>query len=325
MSSGVDTGQQYCLKWNNHQTSISSTFSDLLASDSFVDVTLSCEGGKVVRAHRLLLSACSPYFRHLLSGLTVWQHPVIVLRDVTYQDLAGIVQFIYHGEVSIDQDCLPGFLAAAESLGIKGLTGQAKAGEGISGQTNNLQKQPSDGKLSQETVPLKTKLIKAALEKLVNGPHTVTEYEDQSALPACSPPMEEEEEEEAMSDGEMQEKGLEFQAMYQSFMSGGTSEDSEGSKELSRESGHLSLLDPNHGMGGVGDGGKKTCPFCLQQLSWHALSRHIRDMHRAKTDLVTCQYCRKTFRNKNSLGCHIWRFHKRGKELIGKEHVFDGN
>jgi uncharacterized CHY-type Zn-finger protein len=54
---------------------------------------------------------------------------------------------------------------------------------------------------------------------------------------------------------------------------------------------------------------KKTCPHCYQQLSWHALSRHIRDMHKAKTS-VTCKYCKKQFRNKNSLGCHMWRFHK---------------
>ena len=72
-------------------------------------------------------------------------------------------------------------------------------------------------------------------------------------------------------------------------------------------------------------GGKKTCPYCYQQLSWHALSRHIRDMHRAKADLVTCKYCMKTFRNKNSLGCHIWRFHKRGKELIGAAALMASN
>jgi len=70
-----------------------------------------------------------------------------------------------------------------------------------------------------------------------------------------------------------------------------------------------------------GEGGKKICPYCFQQLSWHALSRHIRDMHssKANADMVVCKYCMKTFRNKNSLGCHIWRFHKRGKELITKE------
>ena len=59
---------------------------------------------------------------------------------------------------------------------------------------------------------------------------------------------------------------------------------------------------------------KKTCPYCYQQLSWHALSRHIRDMHKAKSNFVTCKFCQKMFRNKNSLGCHMWRFHKEAKE-----------
>ena len=58
---------------------------------------------------------------------------------------------------------------------------------------------------------------------------------------------------------------------------------------------------------------KKVCPYCYQQLSWHALSRHIRDMHRNKSGFVTCKFCGKMFRNKNSLGCHMWRFHKEAK------------
>ena len=35
---------------------------------------------------------------------------------------------------------------------------------------------------------------------------------------------------------------------------------------------------------------KKTCPFCLQQLSWHALSRHIRDMHKGDTSNHQCVF-----------------------------------
>ena len=71
---------------------------------------------------------------------------------------------------------------------------------------------------------------------------------------------------------------------------------------------------------------KKTCPYCCQQLSWHALSRHIRDMHRARTGLVTCKYCHKMFRNKNSLGCHMWRFHKdmREKDQGGNVNLSSG-
>ena len=67
-------------------------------------------------------------------------------------------------------------------------------------------------------------------------------------------------------------------------------------------------------VGGASLSQKKTCPYCGQQLSWHALSRHIRDMHKNKSNFVTCKFCNKMFRNKNSLGCHMWRFHKEAKE-----------
>ena len=66
------------------------------------------------------------FIPQVLSNLSQWQHPVIILKDIKYEELSGIVEFIYHGEVSIDQDCLPGFLQAAESLRIKGLTEDKK-------------------------------------------------------------------------------------------------------------------------------------------------------------------------------------------------------
>lgn len=68
-----------------------------------------------------------------------------------------------------------------------------------------------------------------------------------------------------------------------------------------------------HQKGGGAMSQKKTCPYCHQQLSWHALSRHIRDMHRNKAGFVNCKVCNKVFRNKNSLGCHMWRFHRDDK------------
>ena len=55
-------------------------------------------------------------------GISAWQHPVIVLKDVPYEDLQGIVEFIYHGEVSVDKECLSSFLKTAQTLRVKGLT-----------------------------------------------------------------------------------------------------------------------------------------------------------------------------------------------------------
>lgn len=57
--------QHFCLRWNNYQSSITSAFENLRDDEDFVDVTLACDGNSL-KAHRVVLSACSPYFRELL-------------------------------------------------------------------------------------------------------------------------------------------------------------------------------------------------------------------------------------------------------------------
>ena len=64
-----DLKQRYCLKWNNYQSNVTTTFKELLAVEDFVDITLSAEGG-ALRAHKVVLSACSPYFRDILKVST---------------------------------------------------------------------------------------------------------------------------------------------------------------------------------------------------------------------------------------------------------------
>ncbi|XP_058794668.1 broad-complex core protein isoform X8 [Phymastichus coffea] len=115
----VDT-QHFCLRWNNYQSSITSAFENLRDDEDFVDVTLACDG-KSLKAHRVVLSACSPYFRELLKS-TPCKHPVIVLQDVAFSDLHALVEFIYHGEVNVHQRSLSSFLKTAEVLRVSGLT-----------------------------------------------------------------------------------------------------------------------------------------------------------------------------------------------------------
>jgi len=57
--------QQFCLRWNNHQPNFISVFTNLLNSESLVDVTLAAEG-RHLQAHKVVLSACSTYFQVLL-------------------------------------------------------------------------------------------------------------------------------------------------------------------------------------------------------------------------------------------------------------------
>ncbi|XP_017757968.1 PREDICTED: broad-complex core protein isoforms 1/2/3/4/5-like [Eufriesea mexicana] len=60
----TDSQQQFCLRWNNFQANITSQFEALRDDEDFVDVTLACDGRRL-QAHKVVLSACSPYFKEL--------------------------------------------------------------------------------------------------------------------------------------------------------------------------------------------------------------------------------------------------------------------
>lgn len=70
---------------------------------------------------QMVLSACSPYFQALFVNHPE-KHPIVILKDVPYADMKSLLDFMYRGEVSVDQDRLSAFLRVAESLRIKGLT-----------------------------------------------------------------------------------------------------------------------------------------------------------------------------------------------------------
>ncbi|XP_046393245.1 zinc finger and BTB domain-containing protein 44-like isoform X1 [Ischnura elegans] len=116
----MSSSQRFCLRWNNHQSNLLSVFDQLLHDESFVDVTLAVEG-LFLKAHKMVLSACSPYFQTLFVH-NPDKHPIVILKDVPYADMRSLLDFMYRGEVSVDQDRLTAFLRVAESLRIKGLT-----------------------------------------------------------------------------------------------------------------------------------------------------------------------------------------------------------
>ncbi|XP_054732038.1 longitudinals lacking protein, isoforms F/I/K/T isoform X1 [Anastrepha obliqua] len=111
--------QQFCLRWNNHQPNFISVCSSLLHNGTLVDVTLAAEG-RQLQAHKIVLSACSSYFQTLFTS-NPCQHPIVILKDVQYDDLKTMVDFMYYGEVNVSQEQLPHILKTAEMLKIKGL------------------------------------------------------------------------------------------------------------------------------------------------------------------------------------------------------------
>ncbi|XP_011299561.1 protein tramtrack, beta isoform isoform X6 [Fopius arisanus] len=137
----MGSSQQFSLRWNNYLKHITCAFDTLRSDEDLVDVTLSCEG-KRIRAHKMLLSACSTYFRDLFKE-NPCQHPVIIFRNVKFDDLAALVDFMYQGEVNVVQEQLASFLTTAELLAVQGLTdGTGKDSESIAEEDVEIPNEP---------------------------------------------------------------------------------------------------------------------------------------------------------------------------------------
>jgi hypothetical protein len=117
---GSGGGEKFCLKWNEFESNVSTAFRELREDKDFFDVTLACDGNQL-EAHKVILSACSPFFRGVLKR-NPHAHPLLYLKGIKYEDILAVLNFMYHGEVNIAQEELNSFLAVAEELQVKGLT-----------------------------------------------------------------------------------------------------------------------------------------------------------------------------------------------------------
>jgi Cys2His2 zinc finger developmental/cell cycle regulator len=101
---------------------------------------------------QMVLSACSPYFQQLFIDHPE-KHPIVILRDIPYADMKSLLDFMYRGEVSVDQERLSAFLRVAESLRIKGLTevNDEKPANGNSTSNNNSTRDQTDTPLSSSS------------------------------------------------------------------------------------------------------------------------------------------------------------------------------
>jgi len=125
----MGSSDNFCLRWNDFESNISTSFRELREDSEFFDVSLCCDNGTdVVPAHKVILAACSPLFRKILSRQKNQQNPFLYLKGIHLKELQAVLNFMYHGEVNVAQDSLNNFLAVAEELAVKGLTTDSKPG-----------------------------------------------------------------------------------------------------------------------------------------------------------------------------------------------------
>ena len=163
--------EKFCLKWNDFKQNITSANNELRDTTEFSDVTLVCEDNYQVEAHRVILFACSEFFKTIFRNAK-HTHPLIYMKGTKAKNLIAILDFIYQGEAQIIQEDLENFLELAEELQIKGLTGDTNTGEPLT--NSNIEKyvEPENVEIKRH---LKVKSTKT--EQIFEESPSKTEYE----------------------------------------------------------------------------------------------------------------------------------------------------
>ena len=112
--------EKFCLKWSEFESNIRDIFRELREEQDYFDVTLVCDDGEQIEAHKIVLSAGSKFFRDILRKAK-HPSPFIYLKGINRYDLKYLLDFLYNGEVDIGQEELNNFLETAKALKVKGL------------------------------------------------------------------------------------------------------------------------------------------------------------------------------------------------------------
>ena len=112
--------EKFCLKWNDFESNVSKSFGLLRNEEYLHDVTLVCDDNSQVSAHKLVLSACSEYFKTIFRNNN-HPSPLICLEGVSSPELRNVLDYMYNGEANIFQENLDNFLSIAQRLKILGL------------------------------------------------------------------------------------------------------------------------------------------------------------------------------------------------------------
>ena len=88
----------------------------------YSDVMLVSDDQIQFKAHKIVLSACSPVFKKIIERSSN-HHPLIYLRAIQSYEIESIIQFMYHGEGKCYYERMRELLKVAQDLEVKNISG----------------------------------------------------------------------------------------------------------------------------------------------------------------------------------------------------------
>ncbi|XP_023319854.1 protein tramtrack, beta isoform isoform X12 [Eurytemora carolleeae] len=339
----MGTSEKFCLRWNDFETNISVAFRELREEKDFFDVTLACDDSSQIQAHKVILSACSPFFRNVLRK-NPHQHPLLYLKGVKYKEMLSVLNFMYMGEVNVAQEELNSFLAVAEDLRVKGLTqNNAESGDKTKAESksnSNRNREPPEREPGPP--PKRARPVPSAPSTPAPTNNRPSSYEDddiQEVVPVKSEPRDVTTPSTAMttsSNNDYQDSSLVEPGQGQVALEDSYQDDSYdyGNYEEGYDDGS-GMIDPNTGMPiAAGADGNKDLErveildqmmrsgddWLCKQCGYSSRVRHRTLLHVEAIHVTSgghhCLECQKLCPSKNALNAHMSRYHRKKRNVL---------
>jgi len=316
----MGSSEKFCLRWNDFESNISKAFREIREEKDFFDVTLTCDDDQI-SAHKVILSACSPFFRSVLKR-NKHEHPLLYLKGVKYSDLVAVLNFMYHGEVNVAQEDLNTFLAVAEDLKVKGLTqssenSNSNVGNNSSNSSRSAQKSKHRDPPSEASLPPVKKSRPNPPAPVLMDNDDIQEVTPVKTEPVAPPVIVQESVQSAvveqygteLVDAEYgedygdYETGYDGDSNYDGSLVDPNSTNADGNKDSS------SYMEPV--LEEAGDKDTWRCLLCCKVIKRkYRMKDHIESRHFVGTPCHPCSFCGRFYSTKNSRDKHISTYHK---------------
>merc|ERR1711994_816394 len=150
LQSTMQHQEKYTLHWHSYSDHLREALNEMMISSEFADVTLVTDDKQQIRAHRKILSACSPVFKNILQIDSKNANPVIYLRGIKHSEMESIMQFIYLGEAKFDEERMSEFLTVSTNLEIKELS----TGIEMNDQTTSDHEESNENNVADENMDI---------------------------------------------------------------------------------------------------------------------------------------------------------------------------